>query len=317
MLPRSLVSLARIVVLAVLVLGATWGGGHVVSRLDEPQTMATVPVYAVPTEVAMADATSNAVDIPTPTPTESSLIPGPTSIPTLEPTLAPTPLPVGRGTFPAPANTSGASVIVERGPAEQRAVALTFDAGEGPGYTAQILDLLQAEGIRASFGTTGEWARANPNLILRIVNEGHLLFNHSESHRSWTGASPGTEPLSDEDRTSQVMDAHNAVVEIADYEMSPFWRPPYGDYDANGQVLLLSLGYDYTLWWTCDSLGWNGYSAQEIAEWCGPTTENGGPGAIILYHVTQEQDYLSLEQIIAEYRSEGYEFVTVDKMIGD
>ncbi len=315
MLPRSFVNLARIAVLAVLVLGATWGGSNMVSVLKEPEPTATVPVYALPTEVAIIDPTSTVAMIPTATTAVSDT--GPTPIPTMEPTPAPTPLPSGRGTFTAPENTTGASIIVERGPAGQRAVALTFDAGEGAGYTAEILDLLKAEGIRASFGTTGEWARANPDLIRRIVDEGHLLFNHSESHRSWTGSSPGTEPLTEAERTAQVMDAQNAVIEIADYEMAPFWRPPYGDYDADGQVLLASLGYDYTLWWTCDSLGWSGYSAQEIAEWCGPTTDNGGPGAIILFHVSQEQDYLSLEQVIQEYRGEGYEFVTVDKMIGD
>ena len=317
MLPRSFVNLARIAVLAVLVFGATWGGSNVVSVLNEPAPTATVPVDALPAEVAEIDPTSRFTFAPTPTPFVAGNDSVQTPIPTAEPTPAPTPPPTGRGSFPVPENTSGASLIIERGPADQRTVALTFDAGEGPGYTAQILDLLKAEGIHASFGTTGEWARANPDLILRIVEEGHLLFNHSESHRSWDGRSPGTEPLTDAERTAQVMDAHNAVVEIAEYEMSPFWRPPYGDYDAEGQVLLASLGYDYTLWWTCDSLGWSGSSAQEIAEWCGPTTDNGGPGAIILYHVSQEQDYLSLEQVIGEYRNEGYQFVTVDKMIGN
>lgn len=313
MSPRAVTSLARICVLVVLVLGATWGGSSVVSVLNTPEAPATVIVSPTPADVAILDPTSTAVVMPTAT----QAAPDPTVAPTIAPTPEPTPAPVGRGSFPVPENTTGASVLVERGPTDTRTVALTFDAGEGRGYTEQILDVLKAEGVRASFGTTGEWARENPDLILRILDEGHLLFNHSESHASWTGVSPGTEPLTDEERTAEVMGAHNAVLEVADHDMAPFWRPPYGDYDAQGQVLLASLGYDYTFWWTCDSLGWNGYTAQEIVEWCGPNTANGGPGAIILYHVTQEQDYLSVEQMIADYRAEGYEFVTLDAMIAD
>ncbi len=313
MSPRAVTSLARIAVLVVLVLGATWGGSSGVAVMNTPQAPATVLVSPTPTEIALLAPETPAVAVPTATQAPLPLTPAPTVAPTPEPTAAP----VGRGTFPVPENTTGTSVMVERGPTDTRTVALTFDAGEGRGYTEEILDLLKAEGIRASFGTTGAWARENPDLILRILDEGHLLFNHSESHRSWTGASPGTEPLTDEERTAEVMGAHNAVLDVADHDMAPFWRPPYGDYDAQGQVLLASLGYDYTFWWTCDSLGWNGYTAEEIVEWCGPNTANGGPGAIILYHVSQEQDYLSLEQLIAEYRAEGYEFVTLNEMIVD
>lgn len=312
MTSRSVGSLARMCVLAVLVLGASWGGSSAVSVLNRPATPAPVVIPPIPTEVAVVDLTSTV-----PTATAAQQLPAPTQVPTVEPTLVPTALPSGRATFTVPGNTTGASIVVERGPADRRAVALTFDAGEGRGYTEEILDLLQQEGIRASFGTTGAWARENPDLILRILEEGHLLFNHSDSHRSWTGRSPGTEPLTEDERTTEVTGAHDTVEEIADHDMAPFWRPPYGDYDAEGQVLLATLGYDYTFWWTCDTLGWSGYTAQEIVEWCGPNTDNGGPGAIILYHVAQEQDYLSLEQTIAEYRGEGYEFVTLDEMVGD
>jgi peptidoglycan/xylan/chitin deacetylase (PgdA/CDA1 family) len=313
MTPRAVTSLARICVLVVLVLSATWGGSSVVSVMNAPQAPATVVVSPTPAEVAILSPTPTAAVVPTATQPAAA----PTVAPTVAPTPKPTAAPTGRSTFAVPENTTGASIVVERGPVDTRTVALTFDAGEGRGYTEEILDLLKAEGIRASFGSTGAWARENPDLILRILDEGHLLFNHSESHKSWTGVSPGTEPLTDEQRTAEVMGAHEAVLEVANHDMAPFWRPPYGDYDAQGQVLLASLGYDYTFWWTCDSLGWNGYSAQEIAEWCGPNTANGGPGAIILYHVSQEQDYLSLEQTIAQYRAEGYEFVTLNEMIVD
>jgi peptidoglycan/xylan/chitin deacetylase (PgdA/CDA1 family) len=148
-----------------------------------------------------------------------------------------------------------------------------------------------------------------------MVDEGHMLFNHSESHKSWTGVSSGLAPLSEDQRLDELMGADIAVEESTGYTLAPFWRPPYGDYDAEGQELLAEYGYDYTLYWTCDTLAWSGTTPEEIAEMCGPDAEGGGPGAIILMHVTQESDYLSLEALVAAYEAEGYEFVTMEEMI--
>ncbi len=216
-----------------------------------------------------------------------------------------------------PANTTGASIIVERGVSDRKLIALTFDAGEGPGYADEILDFLAQEGIHASFGLTGDWMRDHPDTVRRIVAEGHMIINHSDSHQSWTGASTTGVPLTEDERIDELMGAAVAADEIAGYETAPFWRPPYGDYDAEGQALLADYGYDYTLYWTCDSLAWNGSTAQEIAERCAPDQPGGGPGAIILMHVTQEADYQSLPALVAEYRAAGYEFVTMEEMIAD
>jgi peptidoglycan/xylan/chitin deacetylase (PgdA/CDA1 family) len=171
--------------------------------------------------------------------------------------------------------------------------------------------------LRASFGITGEWARAYPELVQRMVEEGHMLFNHSESHKSWTGVSSGLAPLSEDQRLDELIGADIAVDESTGYTLAPFWRPPYGDYDAEGQELLAEYGYDYTLYWTCDTLAWTGTTPEEIAEKCGPDGEGGGPGAVILMHVAQEADYLSLEGLVAAYEAEGYTFVTMEEMIAE
>lgn len=317
MTSRSLASFARIVVLIVLVFGATMGGNHAVSthtRL-QPTEESERGVEVVPTEEPLFDLTSTETVEPT-----AETIP-PTAEPEIPPTQEPAPTEepqqLGRGEFPAPENTTGRSIVIERGPEDTRTIALTFDAGEGAGYTEAILDLLLEHNLKASFGVTGEWARAYPDLVNRILDEGHLLFNHSESHLSWTGKSPQTELLTPEQRAAQVTGAHDAVTDVADWDMRPFWRPPYGDMDAEGQALLAEMGYDYTFWWTCDTLAWMGTTAAEISAKCASDTDLGGPGAIILMHVAQEQDYLALEAIIADYSSQGYEFVTLNRMIGD
>lgn len=268
---------------------------------DEAVVPTTTPTTAVEPTAAPTEAPA---DVATQAPTTVA-----------QPTMTPTPEQTPRPQVPE--NTTGASIIVERGVSDRNLVALTFDAGEGPGYADEILDFLAQEGIHASFGLTGDWMRDHPDTVRRIVAEGHMIINHSESHQSWTGASTTGVPLSEDERIDELMGAAVAADEIAGYETAPFWRPPYGDYDAEGQALLADYGYDYTLYWTCDSLAWNGSTPQEIAERCAPDQPGGGPGAIILMHVTQEADYQSLPALVAEYKAAGYEFVTMEEMIAD
>jgi peptidoglycan-N-acetylglucosamine deacetylase len=99
---------------------------------------------------------------------------------------APTPRP------PAPPDPGdGISHIVDSGPNDRKEVALTFDAGADVGYTSQILDFLRDQGIKATFGMTGQFAQANPDLVKRMVDEGHQLINHTWDHASLTGANTG------------------------------------------------------------------------------------------------------------------------------
>lgn len=257
---------------------------------------------------------------PTPTPASPAEAPAtvpPAQVPIEPPVPTETPAPQETPRPQVPENAAGSSIVIERGPSGREEVALTFDAGEGAGYTDEILDFLAENNLKASFGVTGDWARAYPELVERIVDEGHQLFNHSESHRSWTGVSTGAPPLTEDERIDELAGPDRVVEEIVDYEMAPFWRPPYGDYDAEGQELLAEYGYDYTFYWSCDTLAWTGTTPQEIAEKCGPDGPGGGPGAIILMHVAQEADYRSLELLVPAYEAQGYEFVTMEEMLAE
>ncbi|MBV9357050.1 MAG: polysaccharide deacetylase family protein [Chloroflexi bacterium] len=66
-------------------------------------------------------------------------------------------------------------------------MALTFDAGADRGYAVDILDLLRDQHLLATFGVTGKWAKANPDLVQRMAAEHHLVVNHTDDHRSFTG----------------------------------------------------------------------------------------------------------------------------------
>ena len=194
-------------------------------------------------------------------------------------------------------------------------MALSFDAGSDTGYAAQILDLLAAEGVKASFGITGKWAEQNPALFRRIVNEGHHLINHTYDHASMTGVSTSRLPLSTAARLDELRRADEIFVSIAGKSSQPWFRPPYGDMDRDLDGLLGSEGYRYNALWSLDSLGWKGLTAPQIVARC-VTDKALVPGAILLFHVgSQSADAAALAEIIAGIRARGLQPGTVADVI--
>ncbi|HYI24068.1 MAG TPA: polysaccharide deacetylase family protein, partial [Thermomicrobiales bacterium] len=269
---RAQTILVLLLVLAVLQWGTGSGG-----TANDPETIATRPEATAPL-TSTAEPTRSATVEPTPT-----SIPAVEPTATIEPTREPTgePEPTER---PVPPDTGQASsLLVTRGESGRMEVAFTFDAGEGAGHTEAILDLLAEYGVVASFGVTGEWVEANPDLTRRIVADGHMLINHTWDHRSFTGVSTGLEPLTNDEFVDEVTGTEDIIAEVTDgYQTAPYFRFPYGDYDQQALDLLGNLDYAYTLGWSCDTQGWNGFTPDEIIELCGVEAEMGGPGAIIL-----------------------------------
>jgi len=217
-------------------------------------------------------------------------------------------------TEPAPSPTPATTAqIIRRGDPSHRAAALSFDAGADPGFTSQILDTLKANGITASFSITGRWAEQNPDLVRRIAREGHQLMNHSYDHPSFTGLSTGQPPLNRTQRWEQ-LDRTDAVIEgLTGQSTQPYFRPPYGDYDASVNADLFARGYTYNVLWTVDSLGWDGLAAAEIVRRC---LERAEPGAIFVFHVgSASADAAALQHIIDGLRGMGYSMTTVSDLV--
>lgn len=291
--------------------------------VSEDTLSVTAPVVVdlqnTPSAVAEVIATIPPSPTATPPPTRvatSTPLPTATTIPTPLPTPTPTVVPTATER-PVPADVEGPySEVVMRGDSGRQEVAFTFDAGAGRGYTAEILDLLLDMNVVGTFGITGVWAESNPDLVDRMVSEGHQIINHTWDHSSFTGASNGAVPLTVEERTDQIELTEQMLNELTDgYTSKPFFRFPYGDYDIDALELTQELGYGYTVWWTCDTLAWNDYSAEEIVQRCGVTSELGGPGAIILMHVAQDGDWAALEPLLRDYLDSGYRLVTIEQML--
>jgi len=267
---------------------------------DDVRPLATSTVDAVPVTLAPATPTASATPEPPPPP--------PTSTPT--PT-ATAPRALAQA---APASTGGsAAKAVFRGPTTRRLIALTFDAGADVGYTALILDTLRAKGVHASFGMTGAWAEAHPDLVRRMAAEGHDFINHTYNHDSFTGVSTGRRVMPFEERASQIERTERIVAALTGKSMRPYFRPPYGDYDASVNADLARLGFTQNVLWTIDSTGWRGVSAGAIVDRC---LSNAAPGAIIVFHVgSQSLDGPALAPIVDGLRQQGYALGTIRDLI--
>lgn len=203
--------------------------------------------------------------------------------------------------------------IISRGAGTRSSVALTFDAGADRGYGELILNVLRDRGVRATFGMTGVWAQANPDLIARMADEGHRFINHSWDHRSFTGLSTRTRPLSRQERWQQLDWTESLLVELTGQSTLPFFRSPYGDVDATVQQDLAARGYAYNVLWTVDSGGWTGIPVRSIIDRC---LRGARPGAIYVMHVgASAGDGLALAAVIDGLAAAGYDFETVDEII--
>lgn len=227
-------------------------------------------------------------------------------------TVAPSTTAISPRTTTTVATSPSPAVAIRRGNPSRAVVALTFDAGSDPGYAAPILDVLQANGIHASFGITGKWAQANPNLVARMAAEGHQLVNHSYDHPSFTGGYGGP-VLTQAQRLDQLARAEAAISAAAGVSAKPWFRPPYGAEDASVRSDIARAGYRYELMWTVDSWGWKGVPVDEVVRRC---VDGAVPGAIFLLHVGgASTDYGALQQVIDGLRQKGYGFATAAELI--
>ena len=218
--------------------------------------------------------------------------------------------------LPPPAQTDAeSSYLVETADTTRDEVALTFDCGADRGNTEAILDTLDRYGLKGSFGMTGLWAEDNPDLVLRMAREGHMIFNHTYSHQSFTGFSTDSGDPGTDFRINEIEQTEQVVSEITGgYDMAPYWRPPYGDVGPQTLKDMASIGYGITVMWTVDTLGWNGMSGPNVLERCMDSLQ---PGEIVLMHVGVQApgDFAALEPFIEQAEAQGYSFVTVDQLM--
>jgi len=186
------------------------------------------------------------------------------------------------------------------GDTNKKEIYLTFDEGYENGYTAVILDALKEKDVPAAFFVTKHYINANPELIERMINEGHIAANHTVKHKS----SP---TLSDDELRDEIAQTAEAFRELTGLEMPPFFRPPMGQYSERVLKITQECGYN-TIFWSFAFKDWevNNHPGRDIAH--KKVVEGAHDGAILLLHAVSKSNAEAMGDIIDSLRALGYEF---------
>ena len=193
------------------------------------------------------------------------------------------------------------------GNTNEKVLYLTFDAGYENGCTAKILDTLKEKQVPAAFFLVGNYIRQSPDLVRRMVAEGHTVGNHTMHHYDMSR-------LSDKAAFSkELTDLEALYKETVDQELPKYYRPPQGIYSEENLKMAQELGYK-TLFWSLAYVDWNN-DAQPTKEAAFakllPRTHNG---AVVLLHSTSKTNAEILGELIDKWKAMGYRFGTLEEL---
>ncbi len=192
------------------------------------------------------------------------------------------------------------------GDTEKKELYLTFDNGYENGYTSKILDILKEKKVSAIFFVTGHYVKDQPELLFRMVNEGHIIGNHSWSHPDMTS-------ITEEKIEAELNKVRNEVFKITGQLEMKYLRPPRGIFNEQTLSVSHELGFTnvfwsiaYKDWETKNQKGWN-YAYEKVMSQL-------HPGAVILLHTVSKDNMDAIAKIIDDARKQGYQFKNLDQM---
>ena len=193
------------------------------------------------------------------------------------------------------------------GDTSRKILYLTFDAGYENGSTEKILDVLKAQQVPAAFFLVGNYMEKNADLVRRMVEEGHIVGNHTMHHYDMS-------KLTEQSAfAKELKDLEILFQEITGKEMPKFYRPPQGLYSEENLQMAKDLGYK-TVFWSLAYVDWNNDDQPSREEALGKLIPRTHPGAVVLLHSTSKTNAAVLEELIGKWREEGYTFGTVEEL---
>ena len=176
---------------------------------------------------------------------------------------------------------------------------LTFDCGWENGYTLKILDALKEKNVTAAFFCTLEHIKSEPELIARMINEGHVVGNHSANH-------PDFSAISRQQMADEILECDNYLRQNFGYT-SQFFRFPEGSYTENALEFVSSMGYT-SVFWSCSYADWDVNDTKGADYAFEKISTRIHPGAVILLHSVSPDNAEAIVRIIDYARENGYEF---------
>ena len=186
---------------------------------------------------------------------------------------------------------------------EEKIIYLTFDLGYEAGYTSKILDILKEKNVQGTFFITAHYLNTAPDLVKRMIEEGHIVGNHTVNHKSMP-------ELSDDELKNELLKLNQALYEKFEYEMR-YMRPPKGEFSERTLKLTSELGFK-TVMWSFAYVDWNEDSQPSNEDALKKVTSNFHNGEIMLLHATSKTNSEIMGRIIDEARNEGYEFKSIE-----
>lgn len=195
------------------------------------------------------------------------------------------------------------------GDTTQKVIYLTFDVGYENGYTATILDTLKRQEVPACFFVVGHYLESAPELTRRMVDEGHLVANHTDSHPDMSAIAQKEAFL------GELAGVEEKYRRLIGKEMPKLYRPPRGVYSEQNLQMAHEAGY-HTFFWSLAYVDW--YVDNQ------PTREQAleklvgriHPGAIVLLHSTSATNAQVLDEVIAKWKEMGYTFAPLTALCG-
>lgn len=186
-----------------------------------------------------------------------------------------------------------------------KALYLTFDEGYENGFTSKILDVLQSEQVPAAFFVTGPYLKNQPELIRRMLDEGHIVGNHTVNHPNL--------PRQTAETVQKELGSLNSECEKMYGASMHYMRPPEGEYSEKVLAVAEDMGYKTIMWsfaykdWDVNQQKGADYAYEQITPYL-------HDGAIILLHAVSSDNAGALERVIKFAKEKGYEFRSLDEL---
>ncbi len=193
--------------------------------------------------------------------------------------------------------------------AAEKVIYLTFDVGYENGNVAKILDAMHAEGVPGAFFILENVAKRNPELVKRMESEGHLVCNHTASHRDMTKCHDAAGFAAELAKMEQI------CLEETGVTMAKYYRPPEGRFSEENMQFAADAGYK-TIFWSFGYMDWDNerqMSAEDALEKILSGVHNG---EVLLLHPTSATNAEIMPALIRELRGRGFRFGTLDELTG-
>lgn len=190
----------------------------------------------------------------------------------------------------------------------EKVIYLTFDCGYENGNTGPILDALKKHSVTATFFVVGHFLETAPDIVKRMVEEGHTVGNHTYHH-------PDMSSISDLGAFQKELDdVADSFYEITGTTLSPYYRPPQGKANAENIRMAQELGYN-TIFWSLAYVDWDTENQPSHDAAFDKLTSRIHPGAIVLLHNTSRTNGEILDELLTKWEDMGYRFRPLSELV--